>query len=466
MKNIPNKYKDLIEDMIFQNPFIGITITDGEGTCLVVNDAQTRITGMPKEVFLGKKLQNSVAERLLSNSSTKEILDTKGEVNLHQVTAKGKSYEVKGFPVFDDDGNIIYTISYLLDVTEGELFKKMVRNLKDDNERVVDKIKDLLKSGKTVGGTIYYGPKMREVVETAKKVAVSDATVLIVGPSGSGKELIADLIHDSSNRRDKPFIKLNCAAIPEQLLESELFGYEEGAFTGSSRNGHAGIFESANGGSLLLDEIGEMPLNLQSKILRILQDKQVRRIGCDKFIKVDVRIIASTNAPLEELIERKEFREDLYYRLNVIEIHTPSLSERSEDVPVLIAYFLNKFNNKYGMKKQLADDTVMYLTSREYKGNIRELKNVIERLVLQSRKNIINVEDAITILQHNHSICITENVHGFRPKGAESLPEMLEEYEKNILKDYIKTFGKLDIVSKELKIDRSTISRKIKKYGL
>jgi len=237
-------------------------------------------------------------------------------------------------------------------------------------------------------------PKMKEVLSMIRKIAVTNVTVLIIGESGTGKELIADLIHNLSPRKEKPFLKINCAAIPEGLLESELFGYEKGAFTGADRL-KIGVFEIANGGSLFLDEIGDMPLSLQSKLLRVLQDGSFLRVGGTREIRVDVRIIAATNRNLKELIEKGKFREDLYWRLNVFPIILPPLRERRDDIIPLAKHFLRKYSHKLGKKevKEISREAIERLMSYSFPGNIRELEHIIERAVILAENELITKED-------------------------------------------------------------------------
>ncbi len=244
---------------------------------------------------------------------------------------------------------------------------------------------------KVVGKLVFRSEKMKEVVELAIRVAKSDATVLIRGESGVGKELVVDLIHENSPRKDKPLVKINCAAIPSELLESELFGYRKGAFTGAVAD-KKGKFEEADGGTIFLDEIGDMPVQLQAKILRVLQSKEIEPLG-GKPKKIDVRIIAATHRNLEELVKQGKFREDLYYRLNVVPITIPPLRERKEDIKPLVEHFLEKFNRKYGRNIAISKSAIDLLESYEWPGNVRELENLIERLVVVSSDLTITPDD-------------------------------------------------------------------------
>ncbi len=298
---------------------------------------------------------------------------------------------------------------------------------------------------------------MQEVFEAVHRVSPSKATVLLRGESGTGKELIAKAIHYMSSRGEGPFIKFNCASIPEGLLESELFGHEKGAFTGaiSSRSGK---FELANKGTIFLDEIGDLPLTLQPKILRVLQEREFERVGSEKTVKVDVRIITATSRNLEQLVSQGRFREDLYYRLNVIPLFLPSLSERGEDIPILIDYFLKKFNQENNRSVVLDKSALQVFLNYNWPGNIRELENTIERLVIMSVSDKITASD----------LPLSLSVPPFKSSvKLESLTANVEEIEKaNIIHALEKTGWVQAQAARFLGITSRQIGYKIKKYGI
>ena len=287
--------------------------------------------------------------------------------------------------------------------------------------------------------------------------------MIIIGESGTGKEIVADLIYHNSDRKGSPFIKVNCAAIPDTLIESEFFGYEAGAFTGASQNGKAGLFEMAQGGILFLDEIGELPLLMQSKLLRILQDKAVRRIGGEKEISVDVRIIAATNRNLKEEMENGSFRSDLYYRLFVVPIEIPPLRKRREDIAPLAHSFLRQFNELYGMKKRLNADAISALESYSWPGNVRELRNVIERLAISGAGSDISKFQVQMCLGNKEDLSVDMILSDGEETGLE---ELVDAYEKHIITRYIEKYGNATEAAKKLQVNKSTISRKMKKYRL
>ena len=303
---------------------------------------------------------------------------------------------------------------------------------------------------------------MRELTKMAIRIAKVDSTVLIQGESGVGKELIADVIHSHGIRHKGPLIKINCGAIPENLLESEFFGYEPGAFSGASRKGKIGLFELANGGILFLDEIGDMPLSLQVKLLRVLQDKQITRVGGIRPIKVDIRILTGTNRNLNEMIVRRQFRQDLYYRLNVVPIHVPALRERREDIPVLTNYFMEYFNKKYlsrGTAKHLAPEVVACFMKHDWPGNVRELENLIERLIVTTAQNNIGLEDLPPWLDRSP-------LSDSGVPGRISLRCAVEDTERKLLQYAFARYKSTYEVARVLEINQSTVVRKAAKYGI
>ncbi len=306
--------------------------------------------------------------------------------------------------------------------------------------------------------------EMKRVITLVNKVAGTDATVLICGESGSGKEIISQLIHKASPRNNGPFVKINCAAIPEGLLESELFGYEKGAFTGANKT-KPGLLETADGGTLFLDEIGDMPLSLQAKLLRVLQDGVFHRVGGIREISVDVRIIAATNKDLESLIEQKLFREDLYWRLNVFKVTVPPLRQRKKDIPHLIRLFIQKYAEKHKKNVHRIDsDSLRILLAYEYPGNVRELENIIERAVILADSDTISPKElpAYTHLERQHSADSAHDHFGSLP-----LTEAVENYEKHrIIEALNQTGGVKTRAAKILGISERMLRYKMRKYGL
>lgn len=307
--------------------------------------------------------------------------------------------------------------------------------------------------------------KMKDIISLCLRVAKSDAPVLITGDSGVGKELLTELIHNNSNRKEESFIKINCASIVDGLKESEFFGYEAGSFTGASRFGKKGIIEQSQKGTLFLDEIGEMSLNLQSALLRVIQDGKFLRVGGYKEIKSDIRIICATNRDLKDLVEQGLFRNDLYFRLNVIPAFIPPLSERRDDIPILSLYYTDYFNKKYNTTKKLSRNVIEALVDKDWTGNVRELKNKIERLILITINGIITIEDlryVESINQKEGSVYyVNQDMDYFETNRP--LKEIMDEFEYNILTKAVKEHGSIRKAAKALSVNPSTISRKLKK---
>lgn len=302
---------------------------------------------------------------------------------------------------------------------------------------------------------------MSMVCDAALKFAKVDAPLLITGESGVGKEVVADLIFKNSLRKDAPFLKINCGAIPETLLESELFGYEGGAFTGAKREGLPGLFEMANGGTVLLDEIGELSLTLQVKLLRFVQQQEFYRVGGKKIVQVDVRVIAATNRDLQEMVRQKQFRSDLFYRLNVLKITIPPLRDRVEDIIPLVNFFLDKFNKKYATAKRISGDLYRILESYAWVGNVRELENFVERLVVICEREEITADYLPEEMKKATAESAAE-----RNSEEKTYRQAKEEFEKEFFRRAIEKFKTSRRAAEKLGIDHSTIVKKAAKYGL
>jgi transcriptional regulator of aroF, aroG, tyrA and aromatic amino acid transport len=358
-------------------------------------------------------------------------------------TSKGRlKLMINSKPVFDDTGRPSGSVLTIYKMSE-------VRRLAHSLTRPVMV---------TFDDIIHESKKMKEIVEMAKTIAVGDSTVLLRGESGTGKELFARAIHMASPRRDHPFVVVNCAAIPDTLLESELFGYADGTFTGARRGGRPGLFEFAHHGTIFLDEIGEIPPYIQAKLLRVLQEGSVRRLGELEENRVDVRIIAATNRPLEEMIVRGDFRQDLFYRLNVIPIYLPPLREHKKDIPVLVDYFISKFNQRLNKSVQgISPEALDRLMQYDWPGNVRELENVMERAMNLARDFIIKPNDIII------------NAPSFLSSPAEKyfhLKDAVQETEKESLIRALSQGGSARKAAKILGVSHTTVIKKIKKYGI
>ncbi|HPZ60179.1 MAG TPA: sigma-54 dependent transcriptional regulator, partial [Bacillota bacterium] len=310
---------------------------------------------------------------------------------------------------------------------------------------------------------------MANVLDEILSVAKYDCNVLITGETGTGKEKIATLIQKNSARKMQPFVKINCASISKNLIESELFGYEKGSFTGANPSGKKGYFELADNGTIFLDEVGELPMDVQAKLLRVIQDGEFYRVGGTRPVKTNVRIISATNRDLEEAINAKRFRRDLYYRLNVIPIRVPNLSERRAEIPALVQYFIKKYNDKFGIKRDITEDAVEYLKGRDWPGNIRELENMVQRLLISAKGETITVFDVMKELH----VDLFENME---PLGTEETEEekgvvldlnlLVANFEKNIIKSAYEKYGSSRKAAKAIGISQSQLIRKKNKYNI
>ncbi|MGE5396292.1 MAG: sigma 54-interacting transcriptional regulator [Chitinophagales bacterium] len=447
-------------DAIIESSFDGLYVTDGLGYTLRVNKGFERITGVPAHEHIGVNMADLVAQGFYSRSGTLLALDAKDNVTITLDTITGKTVLVTSSPIYDEDGKINLVVTNVRDVTELNQLQRRLEQVESLSKLYQTELQQLkLETSKHM---VVRSVKMKELIGMVTRLAEVDSTLLIQGESGVGKEMIAEIIHTSSGRKDKPFIKVNCGAIPENLLESELFGYDEGAFTGAKKEGKPGLFELANGGTIFLDEIGELPLLLQVKLLRVLQDMEINRVGGVKPIKIDVRVIAATNQDLELMIKNKEFREDLYYRLNVVPVMVPPLRERREEIPFMVAHFVQLYNRKYGLNKRVAQGVVDRLMEYPWPGNIRELENLVERLVVITTGNVIEISSLPAFL----------GGYGNNPNPEVSVSDVIplktavESLEKQILQKAYAKFKTARKVAVELGVDPSTVVRKAAKYGI
>ena len=460
------KSKHMIEELegILESSFDGILVTDVEGNVLLVNKSYERITAIKKEELYGKNMRDLINPVWMKNSVVFLVIKEKKPISLPHTTRENKNIIVTGTPVFGKDGEVKEVVVNARDISEIYELREELLKAKEMEKLYFNNFNDstLIKGkGRSV---VVVSEAIKEVFTLASKVSNFDATVLIEGESGSGKEEIAKYIHNKSLRKDKALVAINCGAIPEQLLESELFGYEKGAFTGASREGKIGLYEAADGGTLFLDEIGEMPMSLQVKLLRVLETGEINRVGSIKTVPVDVRVIAATNKNLEEKIKKHEFREDLFYRLNVIQIKVPPLRDRIEDIAPLALHFLQMFNAKYGQNKKLTYEVVKELEDYTWAGNIRQLKNMIENMVVVSNNEYLQLND---LPWHKDSDHGSKNAGGHRDDpDIIPLEKAVELTEKRLLQKAKEKYKSTRKIAHALEVDQSTVARKMKKYGL
>jgi len=437
--------KNELLKIVLDNIYNGIYLADYEGKTLYVNKTFEDMAGIPFSDIIGKKLHDLVYKyKYFTGSATLVVLQTKKEATATYRTITNKNFLVKGKPIFDENGNIKYVVNTIWDLTNiiynDQIDLDTVKNFKLPNNNLISS-----------------NEKMNNIINIAIKIAPTDCTILITGETGSGKSLLAEIIHNLSNRKNFPFVKINCGAIPESLLESELFGYESGAFTGANTKGKKGLIEMANNGTIFLDEISELPYHLQSKLLTFIQEKEFIKVGAQKPTKANVRIISASNKDLYKLTKEGKFRDDLYYRLNVVNLHIPPLRERAEDIPLLTRYFLDKFNIKYNFNKRITPEIVDFFSKQQWKGNIRELENTIERAVLLSKGEIISLDDVKKLNINN----ILTNIENYG-----KLEDTINEIEKQILQAEKQTGKSTREIAKSLGISQSKVVRLLKKHGI
>ncbi len=440
----------------------GICLTDGKGNVLAVNKAYTDITGIEENQIVGHTIEEVLAQGLFNRAVTHLVIDQKKKISQFSTIASNKKKVlITGNPFFNDEGEVVQVLTVMRDLTEIISVKDKLEKAEKESERYLDELNYYKSLQRGLSGLIGESRDIKKIKELISYVAKTEATVLITGETGVGKEVIAREIHQNSNRSGSAYIKVNCAAIPDSLLESELFGYEKGAFTGAQNKEKPGMFELANGGTLLLDEIGEMPINLQSKLLRVLQERELMRIGGTKSISIDVRVIASTNQSLIKQIETGRFREDLYYRLNVVPIHIPPLRERIEDIPLLAHLMLEKFNLKYEKDKKLSQGAIDVLGQYRWPGNVRELGNVIERIIVSDDEMMISEESVMNVLGR-----YIEGGVPIRLKDNVTLKEAVLQLETEMIQQALNQHKSTYKAAKALGMSQPTFFRKAKHLGI
>lgn len=451
---------------ILEGSFDGILVTDGEGKVLYVNSSYERVAEITKADLAGKSMRDLINPVWMPNAVSYIVAEQKQTVSIRHTVKSGRHIIVTGRPIFNKEGTIKKIVINARDITEiyqlrEELFKSQ------EMEKLYLNYNDLLegKGGENAEQILAVSNSMKEILALAERLANFQATVLITGESGVGKEVVAKYIHSCSIRKNQPFITINCGAIPSNLLESELFGYERGAFTGAVQGGKAGLLEAAEGGITFLDEIGETPLDFQVKLLRFLETREIRRVGSVHATVADVRIVAATNRNLEKMVEEGTFREDLYYRLNVVQIKVPPLSKRTEDIEPLALLFLKQFNRKYNQSRILTYDVIRELERTEWVGNVRQLKNVMENMVVVSRNEYLQTEDLPWIREQGENP-VEKDISRIYENEKLSLEEAEEALEKLILERARRTCKTTREMAKYLQVNQSTVVRKLRKYGL
>lgn len=448
---------------IIQSSYDGILITDRKGNIIKSNRAYERVTDS-RDVTDNQDTDINSKGNILSPSIIERVISKGEAVTQVEKTSSGNHLLITANPVKNDQGEIFRIVVNVRDLTELNQLREELEQSKELSQRYHEELTRLRQKQTSQKGLVFSSPKMQELLNTALRLAKVDSTVLLLGESGVGKEVIATTIHAHSPRKEGPFIAVNCGAIPADLLESELFGYEKGAFTGANREGKVGMFELANGGTLFLDEIGDLPKDFQVKLLRALQEREIMRVGGSRPRSINVRIIAATNHNLENLVKEGKFREDLYFRLNVVPMYIYPLRERKEDIIPLIYNFKQKFSKNYEIKKEFAHEVYDILLQYEWPGNVRELENAIERLMVTAPGDIITAGElpshlinSAPVLHHQPEISI---------RGIIPLKEAVNQVEKQLIANALKQYGSTYKAAKVLHVDQSTIVRKANKLNI
>ncbi|MCB6491469.1 MAG: sigma-54 interaction domain-containing protein [Coprococcus sp.] len=451
-----NYYKNIVSQ-ILKMTSDGFIITDTEGNVREINKQYADFFGKSRSEIIGKSILN-----IIPNSKMIDIVKHKfsEEDAVHKYIdgeAKGNSVIVSRSYVEDEDGNVVAGVAQVKFKVQTLAVAKKLMNEYEELEYYREEFQNQNRVDNIIGSDT----KFREIVKECLKVAKTDIPVLLTGETGTGKEVMAKALHTNSLRYDKPFVSINCAAIPFELLESELFGYMDGAFTGAKRGGKKGKFQLANGGTIFLDEIGDMPSSMQAKLLRVLQEKEIEPLGSEKSIPLDVRVVAATRQDLEAKMKDGSFREDLYYRLSVFNIHIPPLRERGGDSLELAEFFLDELNHKYKTYKTFSKAVKAYFLKYQWPGNVREVNNVVQSAYAISTENIIDINDipARMLQQEKPAINLDKN--------KKSLGQMVDDYEKEVILELLKKHkGNCLEAAKEAGIHKSNFYRKLQKYGI
>lgn len=449
---------------IFKASHDGIWVCDGQGKVIDINEASEKLNGIHATDIIGKNVIDLVEGGLFDRSVTLEVLETKRQVSVIQkIKRTEKLLLATGTPAFDDDGHIFLVVVNERDMTQLNAIQKQLENSRMVTEKYKDKLAELSLLELKDQEIVAEDKKMRQVLHLALKLAhLSASDILILGESGTGKGLLAKFIHKNSHRNKKPFIQINCATLPEYLLEAELFGYEKGAFTGARQEGKAGLFELAHEGTLFLDEIGDLPHSLQAKLLKYLDDHEVMRLGGLKAKKIDCTIIAATNRDIEGLVQEKRFRRDLFFRLNTFTIRIPPLRERIDDIFELVSFYMKEYGKTYGLNRRISPDALKLLQAYPFPGNVRELKNMIKKAVLMSETHFID-EVIYQGLPSGMCAFTTSVDDSSQEKG---LTGQMLNLEKDILQHAMRCCRTTREMARFLKISQPSIVRKLKKHGL
>jgi PAS domain S-box-containing protein len=458
-------YQELSQelDAIVSSSDDGLWICDGTGTILRMNAASERLNRLRAADVIGRNIDEMVDEGYIDHSVTRKVIDSGRRENLLQRTRSGRKLMLTGNPVFNPAGELIRVVVNERDITEIDALRAELEAQVAKNDQIQQRIQELQLDELASGRIIARSTPMVQALQQARKVSGVDSTVLILGESGSGKGVVANLIHTNSSRAERSMIHVNCGAIPETLVESELFGYEKGAFTGAAQKGKPGYFELADGGILFLDEVAELPLASQVKLLRFLESGQVTRVGGTHARTLDVRIICATHRDLEAMVAAGQFRLDLFYRLNVIPIVIPPLRDREACKIPLIQHYLSHFADrlKDGLPVRLSRQAMDAMLAYPFPGNVRELMNICERLVVMAESSRIDIDDLPAVITRSLP---SQNDCGIDAmQTGQTLPRLVAQMERRIILQALEKYGTQAKAARALGINQSTIARKLQR---
>ena len=449
--------------IIFNQSADGLLLCSGQGKILVANKAAEKFNATPAAELIGKNVRTLVEEGRIDRSATQEVIDSRRQVSVIQKSPDTEhTLLVTGTPIFDDDRNVAYVVVNERDISLIESMRQELEQARQESERMRNELSEMALLELKDNDIVAQSDSMKHTLRLAFKLAGIDASnILIQGESGTGKGLLAKFIHKHSSRSDQSFIQINCAALPENLLEAELFGYVKGAFTGASEKGKVGLFELAANGTLFLDEIGEMSLAVQAKLLKYLDDQEIMPLGGTEPKKINCSIVAATNRDLEQLTREKRFRLDLLHRLKTFVLPIPPLRDRPEDILELVRLCLKKYNKQYNRRTYIGYEAFERFKKYQFPGNVRELINMVKQAVVMCDKRLL---DEYLI----HSLSWSAAVKtGFRSEEkTKSLPEKMDDLEYELLNEAVKACRSTRQMASVLGISQPTVVRKIKKHGL
>ena len=436
-----------------------ICVTDREGIVTLVNKRHAELTGIAREKMMGSSIQDMVQNGIFDVVLNPRIVETGQKVSSVQNLYNGRTLLLDGHPVKDATGKVAYVVTVIRDITALTELREEITAQRE----LLETFQNLSSEG--ASGNQYprvvQSPVMQRLYAEASAIAETDATVLLLGETGVGKDVVARHIHRNSLRADAPFIKVDCGSIPENLIETELFGYVPGSFSGASKHGKAGLVEAASSGTLFLDEIGELPMTMQSRLLRVLQDWEVLRVGATVPKKVDVRVVAATNKELEREVAKGTFRSDLYYRLKVAVLNIPPLRSRRVDILPLAQSFLTFYGKKYRKAVNLSEEAKQVLQNHTWPGNVRELENLVQGLVVTCKHGLVGVRDLAGI-RPLPACESSEGQYALPSIEGRSLKSIMKEVETAVIEKGMQRYGSISELSRQFQMDRSTIFRKVK----